>query len=300
MTVRSRGEFANQTDTIQLIAEFRGPDGARADLDAFPQISIIQPSGNVGLEPTSAGVYHISTGMYGFNLEICYNCPIGVYTDVWTGTRSGFSVYQTGNFVVQNTQLPAINTDGYRHLGDDVEFCYSQNAMLSVNKVIKVVRARLNSAGKAKTTDAYGNVKYIDCDIYTVEQLATFVANSISAFNEIPHTTWFTWEDSSFVDQYLEVLAQHAAVLALASKVMIERGREFDITDNGASFKPPGVSDVLQTQYTTELTNWFEKIKLIKSHMKPSPLGLGSFSGIINSNHPAIMRLRHLKARRLY
>jgi len=298
MVLRSRGEFANQTDTIQLRAEFRGPDGTRTDLDSYPQFSVMQPSGNVALEPTTAGVYRISEGLYGFDYEICYNCPIGVYTDVWSGTLTGLTVYQTGNFVVQNTQLPAIPTDGYRHLGDDVPFNYSQNALLNVNKVIKVMRARLNSQGKARVKDEYGNVKYIDCDIYTVPQLATFAGTAITAFNEIPHFTWFNWEDTEFVDEFLEVLAQYAVIMALASKVMLERGREFDITDNGTSFRPPGVSDVLQTQYTTELNNWFEKIKLIKANTKPMGLGLGTLRPM--QTHPSFMRLRHLRARRIF
>jgi len=298
MVLRSRGEFANQTDTIQLRAEFRGPDGIRTDLDTFPEFSVIQPSGNVALEPTTLGVYRVSTGLYGFDYDICYNCPIGVYTDVWSGTLNSLTVYQTGNFVVQNTQLPAINTDGYIHIGDEVPFCYSQNALLNINKIIKVMRARLSSQGKARIKDEYGNYKYIDCDIYTIPQLATFAAVSLPAFNEIPHFTWYTWEDTDFVDQFLDVLAQHATVFALASKVMLERGREFDITDNGTSFRPPGVSDVLQTQYTTELNNWWEKVKLIKQNMKPMGIGLGTLRPM--AINPAYLRLRHLRARQIY
>jgi hypothetical protein len=153
------------------------------------------------------------------------------------------------------------------------------------------MRAKLNSSGKALSTDEWGNSVYEDCDIFSVDTLTTFACTALSAFNEIPHFTWFTWEDTEFFNTYVEVIAQYATLYAIASKVALERGREFDITDNGASFRPPGVSDVLQTQYTTELSNWYEKVKMIKASMKPTPIGLGTLRAYQAS--PALMRLRH-------
>ena len=135
MVIRSRGETAMVTDIIQLRAQFVGPDGNPVDLDAFPTIRIIQPSGNAIFGPTSLGVFRDAVGLYGFDYEVPFNGPLGVWTDMWTGALNGFSVSSTFNFVIQNTQMPAINTDGYHHLGDDPGFNYTQNEIFNINKI---------------------------------------------------------------------------------------------------------------------------------------------------------------------
>lgn len=298
-TYKSRGEIVFQTDVVQLKAKFHGPDGELTDLDTFPSITITQPSGNVILGPTAAGVYKLDTGTYGFDYSVAYNDSLGVWTDTWTGVLNGFTVIGSFQFIVDNTQLPAINTDGYEHLGDDPGFNYSQTAIHNINLLMKTLRARLDSAGKILTKDAYGNDVYSDCDIYSVEQLTAFLANSLTLFNEIPTFTMFTFEDSDIIAQFHDVIVQGAAIMALSSKSLIERGREYKLTDNGINFDIPTVSELMQTQWSTEFANHFEKVKYIKDSIKPSPLGLGTLS-IASSRIPAIARLRHLRARRLY
>jgi hypothetical protein len=78
---------------------------------------------------------------------------------------------------------------------------------------------------------------------------------------------------------------------------LIERGREFQINDNGVTFQPPGVSEILMTQYSTEYTHWESDVRLIKQNMKPSPLGLGTLRPLAAS--PQFLRLRHLRARQV-
>lgn len=297
-TYRSRGETVGLTEIIQLRALFKGPDGNPADLDAFPQVAIVQPSGNVALTPTSSGVYRLSTGLYGYDYCIGINGSLGVWDDVWTGSLNGFAVTGTFNFVVQNTMMPAINSDGYVHLGDDPGFHYSQVAIRNINTMLKTLRARLNSSGKAKAKDMNGNVIYIDCDIYSIDQLVTFLANSITEFNQLPYITNFEFSDTDFVHQFHDVLVQGATLMALASKALIERGREFQITDNGLNFTPPTVSELLNTQWSTELTNYFEKLKIIKANLRPAPFGLGTIT-ITAARNPIISQLRHRRARQI-
>lgn len=300
MTIyKSRGEIVFQTEVVQLRALFHGPDGNPVDLDSFPAVTITQPSGNIALGPTAAGVYRSDIGLYGFDYTVAYNDSLGVWTDTWTGSLNGFAVTGSFNFIVQNTQLPAVNTDGYEHLGDDPGFNYSQVAIHNINLLLKTLRARLDSSGKILTKDAYGNDIYVDCDIYSVAQLVSFLANSISLFNEIPVFSFFTFEDSEFIAQFHDVLVQGAALMALASKSLLERGREFKLTDNGINFDLPTVSELMQTQWSTALANHFEKVKLIKTSMRPAAIGLGTMS-ITSSRLPAISRLRHLRSRRLY
>ncbi len=299
MAYRNRSETVQHTDIVRLRAQFRGPDGLPVDLDSFPQIAIVQPSGNVAIGPTSAGVARISAGLYEYSYTVGINDSIGVWNDVWSGSLNGFTVQATFSFVVIDTNLPAVNSDGYVHLGDDPGFNYSQTAIRNINKLIKAIKARLNSSGKARGTDEYGNVVYKDCDIFSVDVLTTFVADVISEFNQIPHFTFYTFDDSDFISMFQAILVQGAVIRAMASKALIERGREYTISDNGINFTPPTVSEMLSTQWSTELTNFTEKLKQIKANMKPSSLGLGTLS-ITASRHPVMSQLRHRRARQVW
>jgi len=299
MGVKTRNEVADYGDTIQLRVQFKDSNNNFVDLDSFPTLTIVQPSGNVFLGPTSQGVFRVSTGLYGYDLNIMLNASEGVWNDLWSGVLDGYSTSGELQFIVLSTQVPKVKVDGYHALGDDPGFCYSQTAIRNINVLLKTLRARLDSRGKATVKDEFGNDILIDCDIYSVEQLTSFLANSISLFNEIPHFTFYTFEDTDFIKIFHDVIVQGATLMALASKSLLERGREFQFNDNGISFTPPTVSDLMSTQWSTELNNHWEKVKLIKASMKPSALGLGTLT-ISTSRHPAVRRLRHLRARQIF
>jgi hypothetical protein len=298
MATNPRSFIIQPADTVSLRARFRGADGQLTDLDGFPEVTIVQPSGGIVVGPTSAGVYRLAVGEYGFDYDVGLFPAIGVWKDVWTGILGGFEVRGEFSFIVGTTQTPAINTDGYCHLGDDPGFCYSQTAICNINHLLKSLRARLKSSGKHRTQDEWGNVVYKDCDVYEIDELVSFVAQALSMFNEIPHFTSFTFEDTPIIEQFHDVLVQGASLIALSAQALIERGREFQIQDNGIGFTPPTISELLNTQWSTELTNWWEKVKLIKHNMKPSPTGLGTlrFMGVA----PQFKRLRHLRQRQIY
>lgn len=298
MVIKARGELIDVTDQVALTIQFRDTSGNPVDTDSYPTISIVQPSGLVALAPTSAGVGKIGTGKYSFIYTIPINGPYGVYDDIWVGYINGFRVQTQFNFVVLHTQVPSLNTDGYVHLGDDPGFQYSQAAIKNINKLLKSLRARLNSQGKAKSVDGFGNTIYVDCDIFSIDMLVTFLATALWDFNQVPFFTFFQFDDDNFVEQFGEILVEGATLYSLASKSLIERGREFQITDNGLNFNPPTVSDLMSTQYSTLLSHYWEKLKMIKASLRPSPRGLGVFS-MNSAINPAFARLRHLRARRL-
>lgn len=145
---------------------------------------------------------------------------------------------------------------------------FSSHGQKNLDALIELLKNRLQSKGKAKSSDDSGNVIYIDCDIYAKDMLESFIDLSVSSFNQTPNFSFFTLEDDRFVDCFAEVLVEGATLYALASRALIERGREFQIVDNGAiSFVPPGVADLLNTQYSTLLGHHWEKVKFIKAHM---------------------------------
>lgn len=299
MAIKARGELIDVTDQVNLTVQFKDGSGQPIDTDSFPKISIIQPSGLVLLAPTSTGVAQIDTGKYSYIFTVPINGPYGVFNDIWSGFINGFRVETTFSFVVAHTQMPGINTDGYIKLGDDPGFQYSQAAIKNINKLIKSLKSRLNSAGKAKAADGYGNTIYVDCDIFSIDMLVSFLATALWDFNQVPYFTFFQFDDDNFVEQFGEILVEGATLYSLASKALIERGREFQITDNGLSFNPPTVSEMMNTQYSSLLAHYWEKLKLIKNSLRPAPKGLGVFS-MNSAINPAFRRLRHLRARRIY
>jgi hypothetical protein len=101
VTIKNRGRGVQPTEAIQLIAKFYDANGVLADLDSFPTISIIQPDGNVIFSPTSAGVFRLAVGTYGFLYDVPYTTNSGVYIDFWQGTLNGFALQAQFNFIVE-------------------------------------------------------------------------------------------------------------------------------------------------------------------------------------------------------
>lgn len=302
MVLKSRGQTLDLNDQVQLTVQFKDGSGSPVDLDALPFISIQQPNGNVLLTSTNTGVTRIAAGKYSYLFTIPYNgaSTYGVWIDTWTGTSSGFYIEQSFQFVVVGNQIPAINSDGYHHLGDDVPFNYSQQAIQNINKLIKSLKARLNSSGKSVSKDQYGNTIYVNCDIFSVDQLVTFLATALTDFNQTPYFTFYQFDDCQFVDQFFEILVEGATLYALSSKALIEKGTEVNIQDNGLSFQPATVADMLNSQYGTLLTHYWEKLKMIKNSLRPSPRGLGTFTMTAGGASTHIRKWRHLRARQLF
>lgn len=298
MVIKARGELIDVTEQVNLTVQFKDGVGAPINTDSYPKISIVEPSGLVTLAPTSVGVSQIGVGKYSYIFNVPYNGPYGTYNDIWVGYINGFRVETTFSFVVLHTDIPSINSDGYAHLGDDPGFNYSQAAIKNINKLLKSLRARLNSSGKALAKDSFGNNIYVNCEMFSYDVLTSFLATALWDFNQVPYFTFFQFDEDNFVEQFGEILVEGATLYALASKALIERGREFQITDNGLNFNPPTVSEIMQTQYSTLLTHYWEKLKYIKNSLRPAPIGLGTWS-MSSGMNPAFARLRHLRARRL-
>jgi hypothetical protein len=138
----------------------------------------------------------------------------------------------------------------------------------NLDKLVDLVRVVLRSNGKTKSMDNDGYVFYINCDVYDRSMLETFVHLSLSNFNQIPHFTNYALDDSEFVDLFTEVLVEGVVIYALSSQALIERGREFQMIDNGITFDPPVLSELLNNQYTILLNHHFEKLKLIKKELR--------------------------------
>lgn len=299
MANKKRGEMIQVRDNVDLSVTFRDGDGYLIDPTGIPTITIVQPSGQILLGPTSTGVIRESLGVFKFNLAIPGYGPYGVFQDVWVAMVDGFRIEETFSFVVVGTNVPSAAIDDFVHLGDEYPFDYSQIAIKNINKMIKMMRARLNSSGKVKVKDSFGNDQWVTCDIFSVETLTTFLAMALAYFNSIPYFTFFTMDDEGFIAQFGEILVEGAVMWALASQALIERGREYQIGDNGLSFTPPTVSELLNSQASAMVTQYYDQVKLIKNSLRPAALGLGVFS-LASTGNPAFRRLKHLRAGKIY
>lgn len=150
-------------------------------------------------------------------------------------------------------------------IGAKIDFDFSPTACININKLLTLMKSRLHSSGKAKSQDQHGNIIYVDCDIFSNDMLAHFLILSLSNFNQTPSFTFFTFDDTDVIDTFAEVLVMGGVLQALASKALIERGREFQMSDDGVNFNPPNVSELMNTQYSTLIGLHFDKLKNIKS-----------------------------------
>lgn len=134
-------------------------------------------------------------------------------------------------------------------LGDahDFDKMFSQEEIKSINNLLFMLKNRLN-------------YKEVDCNIYKTDELVTFLIQSLSMLNgSIPEQYRFSFSDKKKSETYADILICGAAMYALASKSIIERKSEFKISDNGITYTPPLVSDVLNSQYMFESNLWFQK-----------------------------------------
>jgi len=294
--MNTRNDNTGLGEDVELRVQFRDNAKAPTDLDAIPSITIVEPDNTVIMPSTSVGVNKIGIGLYSFIFTIPINGPEGRWYDVWDGVLGGVPIDGTFSFNVYNHKLPN-PLEGHAQLGDEPEILLSQEAIKNLNRLIKLLRLRLQSSGRHEVKDSHGNIEYENCEIFSVEELYAFLSSSLAEFNLYPHPTGFTFDEPFVVDNFADILVEGAYIMALGSKALIEKGREYNITDNGISFQPAAVADFLNGQMNSLLGPYREKLKTIKAQFKPSPIGLGTLR--ITAVAPQYLRLRHRRENRI-
>ena len=79
---------------------------------------------------------------------------------------------------------------------------------------------------------------------------------------------------------------------------MVEKGRDFTISDGGISYQPPQLGDFLSSHYGNWLSSHRERVKFVKASIRPGPRSFGTYTNLA-SGAPAFVRLRHLRQRRI-
>lgn len=101
--------------------------------------------------------------------------------------------------------------------------------------------------------------------IYNKEEIKQALILSLSAFNEIPPFSFFTYEDN--VERYTDLLVTYAAYVLFVQQSLKEKGKEHTITDNGVTFVPPSLGDFLKVLSESTFEQWFRIATLTKREL---------------------------------
>jgi len=284
---------------IELFVRFSDPTGESVNADVTPSVEITDTNGLVRqiLNSNSVSQVENSPGLYQFTFNIPLGGPDGYWQDRWVASIGSVQVNTTFQFLVLEGGSAEQSIDAVFNPGADFSFEFTKAEVDGINKLLKVLKKRLKSDGTRKAPDGKGGTIDEFCAIFSDDELICFLVNSLSEFNQWPHFTQFTFADVQIRDLFLDIIVQGANLLALAAQTLIEKGREFSISDNGVIYQPPQVADILNTQYGTQLAYYKEKLKAIKTSLKPGPKSLGTFR--VTAVSPNFLRLRHLRERQI-
>jgi len=306
--------MANQRNTavqgqqVALKVQFFNADGEKTDPSDTPKIQILDSNNDEILASTSNGVSKLDTGLYQYTYLVPVGADLGDWTDVWSAKLQDAELEVSFLFsvVTPDSILEATTGPGKIKIGDDVVFNFSDDEIYGINVCLKLLKPRLRSSGKkpkrdefgAFVYDGYGELILEDCNVFDDELLAVFLCQSLSEFNSTPFFTGYTFADPLVQNLFSAIIVEGAYVFALASQAIVEKGRDFTISDGGINYQPPQLGEFLQGHYSTWLSSYRERVKFIKNNIRPGPRSFGTYSNI-TSNAPAFTRLRHLRGRRI-
>jgi hypothetical protein len=286
--------------SVELYVRFVDAIGNPANTDETPQVEVFDSTGIRRQPFTNVGVSLIEDnqpGLYKFDYSIPETAPDGYWSVTWRANIGNETVTSTFDFLVIADGGVQESSEPVYIPGDDSPWDFSKDENNGINRLLRMVKCRVKNDGVRKVPDGDGGYMEIPCSVFTDTELVCFLVNSLSSFNQMPHFTNLTFAEPMIYTTFADIIVQGAVVLALAAQSLIEKGREFNFNDNGVTYQPPQVADILNTQYSTQLNDYKEKLKYIKNQFKSGPLGLGTFR--CTAINPAFLRLRHLRERRL-
>lgn len=290
-------------EDVVLSIQYYGTDGMESSADSAPSIEIRDEDGNIIVAETTDGVEESTTGLYEYTYSVDSDSDKGLWADTWTATIDGVELSTDLSFLVTDE---VSSEAGTIRIGDDVTFDYSESEIEGINILLYYIKARLRSSGVkpirdefgAYQYDSYGNLQTEECNVFSDDILVCFLSQALSEFNMVPFFTAYTFGDDVIKTLFPHAIVEGAYVIALASQALVEKGRDFTISDGGLSYQPPQLGDFLQSHYGTWLSAYRERLKFIKNSIRPGPVGYGTYTNLTSTN-PAFTRLRHLRGRRI-
>jgi hypothetical protein len=295
-----------QEVTLQI--RFFDASGDPINADRTPSISIRNIDGEEILAERTRGVSNTDVGLYEYIYRVPDDADEGAWMDDWSAIIDE-TIFNTTLFfsvVDPDSSLSANSGPGRIRIADDVIFDFSDAEIYGINILLKYLKARLRSTGLrpvkdefgAFVRDAYGEFITEECNVFDDDTLVCFLCQALSEFNMIPFFTTYGFYDQIIQTLFSSAIVEGAYIFALASQALVEKGRDFTISDGGVNYQPPQLGDFIQSHYGTWLTSYRERLKFIKNSIRPGPRGYGTYSNM-GSAAPAFTRLRHLRARRI-
>lgn len=310
----------SQGSIIRLEVQYYDSAGNYVDPSTTPTVSIVDPTNTIIVnatshaahphhhypgftQPSHVGVCRQDVGLYYFDYTVPVDGALGQWQDIWS-VRVGNAPFNTVlNFTVNQVTSPVT-----AEAGQEIDPSLSSFAIKNVMLLMKLLRTRLASDGVRRKRDQYGRYlldakgNYImePCNVFSTDELYTFLKASLAEFNSIPHFTSFTFNDHYIINTFQHELTEGAFILSMALQGLREKGREFQMTDDGLSYQPPQIADYLKSYLTEFMTSYRQRLKDIKCQMKPNPTGFGTVYSLAGGGvSPAFIRLRHLRARQI-
>ena len=283
---------------VELYVRFVDSAGNPVNADDTPTVEIYDSAGTRRQAATNVGVSLVDDpGLYKCDYEIPLIGPDGYWSDTWAAKIGDETISTAFDFLVITAGTISEDDEPTFTAGDDVPWDYTKEEIHGINILLKMVKCMVKNDGVRKVPDGAGGYTDVTCSVFTNSELICFLVNSLSSFNQYPHFTQFKFSDPQIYTIFTNIIAQGAVLLAYAAQTLIERGREFSINDNGVTYQPPQVAEILNSQFSTQLADYKEKLKHIKTSLKPDPRGLGTFR--VTSINPNFLRLRHLRERQI-
>lgn len=204
--------------------------------------------------------HHISLGRYEIDVRIPGTADAGTWRVQWNGETDTLELYGADYIQVVDTEDTGETLDAWAI----------------------ALRVRL------KDTDPRNYA-------FSTVEINEFLDLALADVNVWPTFTEYTWTDVP--TNWKSLVTLGGQVMALYAQGLIEAGREFTVTDQGISFNPPQLSAHMQTAAQALMTQYNEMKEVVKRNIRPSYYAVGSYR--VLAIHPYMLRLRHLRERRL-
>ena len=151
------------------------------------------------------------------------------------------------------------------------------------NQLISLLRVILNDTDSA-------------CEIFGDSQLLSYIDLGLMDVNSHPT---FTYYDINSVPRDLyNCIVKGAYVFAIDAQGLVERARNFNITDQGVSYTPPDLPGHFQTLSQMVRAEYQAEKEKIKANVRPAPCAIGS-TRVLTPN-PLMLKMRHLRSHRFF
>ncbi len=262
-----------QGQSIRLDVQFLNKANQLVDPDDL-ELSVFNPANTLVVDGAVVGVSvgditNINVGRYYYDLTLASNAPAGTYIVTWAGVIEGNSFEKDDIFsvVLAGTSIAAANV------------------FFETDKKIRVA-ALLRTYLKDRDARNYA---------FENDEVSLFLDGALSDINAWPTFTSYDW--LTVPGDWMHLLAMGGQVMALYAQTLIEAGREFQITDNGIQFNPPGLSSAMQSIAATLVQQYAERKEKLKYNIKPEPRAVGTYR--VLAVNPYLIRLRHLREKRI-